>query len=177
MAWPERRTSSCRKDSSAPGGDADLLVDDVDAGHRLGHRMLDLKARVHLDEVEFAVLEEELDGSRAGIFDVGHRLGDDPADPVPHLGVDHRGGRLFPDLLVPPLERAVALAEMDGAALAVAQHLDLDVARPVEIFLEIERIVAEGRAGLGPRGGERVGEVLRACGRPSCRGRRRRRRP
>ena len=33
-------------------GDAQLLLDEVDAGDELGHRMLDLDARVHLDEVE-----------------------------------------------------------------------------------------------------------------------------
>ena len=38
------------------GGDADLLAHDVDSAHRLGNRMLDLEARVHLDEEEFAVL-------------------------------------------------------------------------------------------------------------------------
>ena len=36
------------------GGDADLFLDDVDAGDFLGDRMLDLDAGVHLDEIEFA---------------------------------------------------------------------------------------------------------------------------
>src|SRR5438552_15812459 len=33
---------------------------------------------------------------------------------------------------------------MDGPTVAVAQHLDLDVARLREIFLEIKRLIAEG---------------------------------
>ena len=65
---------------AAAGGDADLLVHEVDAGDRLGHRMLDLQARVHLDEVELAVLVEELDGAGAGIAEIGDRLGAGPAD-------------------------------------------------------------------------------------------------
>ena len=67
-------------------------------------------------------------------------------------------------LLVPPLQRAVALAEMDGAALAVAQHLNLDMARTREIFLEIDGVVAERGLGFGARGRERLGEFLRRLG-------------
>jgi hypothetical protein len=33
-------------------GHADHLLDQVDAGDQLGHRMLDLQAGVHLQEVE-----------------------------------------------------------------------------------------------------------------------------
>ena len=43
---------------------------EVDAGDHLGHRMLDLEAGVHLDEVELAVLVEELDRAGAAIADV-----------------------------------------------------------------------------------------------------------
>ena len=65
MAWPRRRKSPCGTDSGSPAGDADLLLHQIDARHLLGHRVLDLDARVHLHEVELAVLEEELD--RAGV--------------------------------------------------------------------------------------------------------------
>ena len=41
--------------SGSPGGDAQLLAHDVDPGHELGDGMLDLEARVQLDEVEGAV--------------------------------------------------------------------------------------------------------------------------
>src|SRR3712207_8614617 len=50
------------------GGDADLLVHEVDAGDHLGHRMLHLDAGVHLDEVELAVLVQELDRAGAGVL-------------------------------------------------------------------------------------------------------------
>ena len=49
------------------------------------------------------------------------------------------------------LERAVALAEMDRIALAVAEHLEFDVARVAEIFLHIDGGVAERRLGLVAR--------------------------
>jgi len=48
------------------GGDANLPFDQIQSGHRFGHRMLDLQARVHLEEVKRAVLvEQEFD--RPGI--------------------------------------------------------------------------------------------------------------
>jgi hypothetical protein len=39
---------------------------------------------------------------------------------------------------VAALERAVALAEVDGVAIAVAEHLKFDVARIAEIFFDID---------------------------------------
>src|SRR5690606_4789291 len=70
----------------------------------------------------------------------------------------------LPHLLMAPLEGAVALAQMDGAALAVPENLDLDVARLFEKLLDINRIVAEGGLCLGPGGLERVNEVRLAAG-------------
>lgn len=42
--------------ASFAGGDAEHLLDEVDARDELGDRMLDLEARVHLQEVEALVL-------------------------------------------------------------------------------------------------------------------------
>ncbi len=58
------------------------------------------------------------------------------------------------------LQRAVALAEMDGVALAVSQHLHLDMAGMGEIFLEIDGVVAERGARLVARGDERGLELV-----------------
>ena len=44
---------------------------------------------------------------------------------------------------------------MDRVAAAVAQHLDFDVARALQIFFQIDRVVAERGLGLGAGGGER----------------------
>ena len=82
MAWPWNLTSPCVQLELAAGGDADLLQDEIDVGDLLGHRMLDLDARVHLDEVELAVLVQELDGADAEIFELAHRLGHGLADRV-----------------------------------------------------------------------------------------------
>ena len=52
------------------GGDADLLLHEVDAGEHLRHRMLHLDAGVHLHEVERPVLvEQHLDRAGADVVD------------------------------------------------------------------------------------------------------------
>ena len=45
-----------------PGGNAQLLLDDIHAGDHFGDRVLHLDTRVHLDEVELTVLIEEFEG-------------------------------------------------------------------------------------------------------------------
>src|ERR1700693_405130 len=54
-------------------GDEQLRFDYVDAGHQFGHGMLDLHARVHFDEIEFVVLEQELERARVAIADLPAR--------------------------------------------------------------------------------------------------------
>jgi hypothetical protein len=49
---------------------------------------------------------------------------------------------------VAALQRAIAFAEMDRVAFAIAQHLDFDVARLAEVLFHVDGIVAEG-IGLG----------------------------
>src|SRR3990172_11545696 len=69
------------------GSDANLLDDEIDAGHHFGHRMLDLEPRVHFDEKEFAILVQELDRADAAILKLPHRFGHHFADPRPFIGV------------------------------------------------------------------------------------------
>ena len=49
---------------------------------------------------------------------------------------------------------------MDGVALAVAEHLDLDVAGMGKIFLEIDGVVGEAGLGLDARRGQRRIELF-----------------
>ena len=73
IAWPSKRTASWRERQRLAGGDAELPLDQVEAGDRLGHRVLDLQPRVHLHEVEGAVrLEQELDRAGALVGDRSH---------------------------------------------------------------------------------------------------------
>src|SRR6266478_4241881 len=135
-----------------PCGDPDLLAHQVAPRHELGHGVLDLQPRVDLEEVELAVaIHEELDG--AGIY-VARR----PRDPAgrlahlaPQLGGDAGRWALLDELLIPALDRALALAEMNDGAVGVGEDLDLDVARRGDVLLDVDGRVAKGRAGLGAR--------------------------
>ena len=125
------------------GGDQDLLADDVDAGDHLGHAVLDLDPGVHLEEEVLLADLHALDRAGAAVADRRGRVGGDLADPLAHLGVDVRAGRLLDHLLVAALDRAVALAEVDHVALRVGEHLDLDVARVLEVALDVDAVVGE----------------------------------
>ena len=177
MAWPEEGDVLLLERERGAGGDADLLEHEVDTGNRLGHRMLHLQPRVHLDEIELAVLVEELHRAGAAVLDLAHGRRHRLADFLACGVVERRRGGLLEDLLMAPLQGAVALAEMDRIALTVAENLDLDVARLGEIFLHVDLVVAEGGLGFGARRRQGHAEVGGRCGRPSCRDRRRRRSP
>ena len=71
------------------------------------------------------------------------------------------GGGLFQHFLVAALERAVALTQMDGGALAVAEHLELDMAGIAQVFFKVDGRVPERRLGLRARLGDQGGEVVR----------------
>ena len=111
--------------------------------------MLDLEPRVHFEEIEIAVaVDDELDRAGRAVSDrlrERHRL---RAHRRPRRRVEERARRLLDDLLVAALDRAFALAEMHDVAVRVAQHLDLDVARLLDVFLDEDAVVGEARARL-----------------------------
>ena len=109
--------------------------------------MLDLQPRVHLEKIEPAVfVEKEFD--RAGVG-----VADGPCDggrgrrhrPAQHRR-DGEGRRFLDDLLVAPLNRALAFDERQHGAVRVAEQLHLDVAGPRQPAFEIHRRVAKCRA-------------------------------
>ena len=167
----ERELLLALRQGLAPG-DPELPLDQVGAGHELGHRMLDLEAGVHLHEVEALRVEpvrdvgDELDRAGADIADRRGRA---------HRGRPHRGAhrrrhagrrRLLDHFLMAPLQRAVALEQMDRLAVPVGEHLDLDVARHLEVALEQHPVVAEARGRLAPGVLQRGGELPLAAHHP-----------
>ena len=147
--------------------DRELRAREVDPGQELGDRVLDLEARVHLDEVEAPLgVEQELDRPGAAVVERLARA----ARRLLHVGAQlvrqRRGRTLLDELLVAALHRALALAEREHAALAVAEHLDLDVARADDRPLDVERAVGEARLGLGGRHAEGGLELVRGADEP-----------
>jgi hypothetical protein len=150
-------------------GHAQLPLDQIEAGDRLGHGMLDLQARVHLDEVprglrrEAAPLNQKF--HRSGAL-VAHGLGAGDGgcgDLRPQLRRHVGRRRLLDHLLVAPLQRAVALEEVHDVATGVAEHLHLDVARPLDHLLQEDARVAECRLRLALGALQEAGEVWLAC--------------
>ena len=159
-------------------GDAELLADEVDAAGLLGDRVLDLQAGVDLEEGDRAVgADEVLD--RAGAVVAGLRADGlrGLVDAGPLLVGEERRGRLLDQLLVAPLQRAVAGADDDrrcrGCRPAPGPR------RAGACPGTARRSTRRGRTRRRPRG--RRSRTARGsprwCGRPSARGRRRRRRP
>ena len=65
-------------------------------------------------------------------------------------------GPFLEQLLVAALDRALALAEVDDRAVMIAEHLELDVARVLDVLLDVDVADAEGRFRLALRGLERL---------------------
>ena len=108
--------------------------------------MLDLDARVDLDEVELAGVGilQELDRSGADLAGLARDLQRMTAKllALRHFKVWRR--RPLDDLLVAALDRAVALEQVYSIAMRVAQHLHLDMAGALDQLFEIDLVLAEG---------------------------------
>jgi hypothetical protein len=111
--------------------------------------VLDLEARVHFEEVEAALLvDEKLEGAGVDVapsLDGGDGGG---AHLLAQVWVEKGRGGLFDDLLVAALDGALALEEVDGAAVGVALDLIFDVVRALDELFEINAAVAKGVEGL-----------------------------
>ena len=105
--------------------------------------MLDLQARVDFEEVEVVALDQELRGAGARVMRGARELQRSVDHLRPHLVGQSRRRRLFDNLLMPPLDRAIALAERDNGAVFVAENLDFDMPRVREVFLDEYPAVAE----------------------------------
>ena len=82
------------------GGDAQLLADDVETADHLADRVLDLQPRVHLDEVERAVLVQELDRTGAFVAELGESCDRQRGQPLALRDFERRRGRLLQQFLV-----------------------------------------------------------------------------
>src|SRR3546814_17474725 len=105
-----------------------------------------LNTGIHLKEVEVLVLvDDELDRAGRDVVDrlgQGHRLG---AHGGSGPGVEEGRGRLLDHLLVAPLDRALALAEVQGGAVPVGPHLEHAVTRLLDVLPDEHTHVAAER--------------------------------
>ena len=125
-----------------------LLLDQVQARHQLGHRVLHLQAGVHLQVEELAVLVQELDGAGVLVAAALRHLHRCLAHGGPHVVGQARRGCLLDQLLMPTLRRAVPVAQVDDVAVGVGQYLDLDVAGRLQVALHVDLVTGEVGEGL-----------------------------
>ena len=129
------------------GGDPDHQLDQVQPGDAFRHRVLDLQAGVHFQKVKALVFaDDEL--HRAGAL-VVHRLGERHrllAHGFTRGLADERRRRFFNDFLVPALNRALALVQVNHVAVAVAHELNFDVARFLDKLFNKHPVVAKAVA-------------------------------
>ena len=158
-AWPRGSDVLLGDRERLAGGHPHLLADQVEPGHRLGDRVLHLDARVHLEEEELVARDQVLERAGRGVADGARRahrgLAHAGAQPVVH----DRARRLLDQLLVAALHRAVALAEPHAVAVGVGEDLDLDVARPRQVALQVDGPVGEEALPLAAGALERVREL------------------
>src|ERR1700730_16733291 len=110
--------------------------------------MLDLQARVHLDEKYVLAVGDEFDGAGADIIDRGGRLARGSTYRLAPLGIKRRRRRLLDHLLMPPLQRAFAFEQRQQIAVTVADDLHLDMARVLDEFCEQPAVAPEGALAL-----------------------------
>src|SRR5579863_2013503 len=101
--------------------------------------MLDLDAGVHFNEEETRGLDvvDEFDGAGVDVIERADERQRGVRHGPSRRSIEHRRRRLFDEFLMPALHAAIALAELDVIAVAVAEHLDLDMAdfwaKPLQI--------------------------------------------
>ena len=76
-----------------------------------------------------SLVHQELHGSRIDVFRCGDRRPQFLGERSPELVADRRRGRFFEQLLVPPLDAAIALAQNLHTAVLVGENLEFDMTR------------------------------------------------
>ncbi len=118
-------------------GDLDLHADQVQTGDHFRDRMLHLNARVGLDEVEFAGgRQQKLDGSGIHIAGVAGEFQRGVADGFTRRFADGGTGAFFDDLLVAPLNGAVALEQVNYVAVGITEYLHFDMPGILDEFFD-----------------------------------------
>ncbi len=144
------------------GRDPELGDHQVAAGDLLGDGVLDLDARVHLDEhVLPALVEQELHRAGVDVADVAGERDGVGADAVADTRVQVLGRGDLDHLLVAPLQGAVALVEVHDSARGVGEDLHLDVPRVDHGALQEHRRVAERGLRLAHGGRDGLAQLPR----------------
>jgi hypothetical protein len=122
-----------------------LFAHQVGVRHELGYRMLDLNAGVHLHKIEVVILiQQKLHRTRVNVPYFSTGAHSQFPHFTAHLGAECRRWRFFDQLLMPALNRTLALSQVDEVAVLIAQDLNLYMAGGLDVLFEVDRWIAEG---------------------------------
>ena len=106
--------------------------------------MLDLKACVHLQEIEiFILIHQELNSSCSVVVTAAGQRNSLLSHFLACLLVHSRAWGLFDDLLISALNRALTFRHIDVITVQVAKNLELDVSRRLDILFNENSSITE----------------------------------
>ena len=79
---------------------------------------------------------------------------------LPQVFIDSGNGRLLDDLLVAPLDGALAVAEDSDVPICIGQDLNFQVSRRCDVVLNVDLITAECRACLAAHAGKVLSQLI-----------------
>ena len=127
------------------GGHAHHPLDQIDAGHHFGYRMLDLQAGIDFEKVELIArrVVDEFDGTGRLIGDgFTEAFGGGQQCRAGSFGQVGRRG-FFDHFLIAPLQAAITLAERHHLTPAIAKNLHFDMAGVIDKALQKDPAIAE----------------------------------
>ncbi|MNC26872.1 hypothetical protein D3C75_750200 [compost metagenome] len=115
--------------------------------------MLDLQARIDLQKRDRSRgAQQELDSARTDVACLRAHIACRLMDALALFITEEGCGGFFHQLLVTPLQRAIACAEHDDIAVRIGDHLRFDVTRPIEELFNETLATAEGSDRFAHRG-------------------------
>ncbi len=126
------------------GSHANTSLHDVYSSDHFRHWVLYLHAGIHFQHVEVLMaIHQEFHGGRAGILSFANQCRRAFANAITLLGVHARSWSLFNELLVAALAGAIALVEMNGVAVLVANGLHFKVPGVLQELLHVHAAVTK----------------------------------
>ncbi len=139
------------------GCNFELGLNQVDVGDLLGHGVLNLDSRIHLDKYVLTSVwtngvNQELDGASILVTNFSGK-GDGVAEELlAELLVQKRSWSNLHDFLVTSLDRAVSLVKVNHISIAVGKDLYLDVTRSKNRLLQKDSGVTKSTTSLAHSG-------------------------
>ncbi len=122
--------------------------------------MLHLKPSVHLEKVELFAAQQELHRSGRRVAELFSRRDRRRAHALSKLRRDGRRRRFLDDLLMAPLDGAVAFETVHHVAMRIAKDLHFHVPRPFQPLFQKDGVITKRCGGLPPGAQHRIRQLI-----------------